>query len=238
MKSLRKARNRLMGNRRKGKSTVGSVTKKHSYTITCSSSFRDRIEKLAARRQVNVGDLARSVLLMVPYETIVKYPDPGEPHSEDRETVILKSGSSKGRIWRRKPRLQVRMSPGVDSNLIRRALAMALAMEQGELDIYLEQVKPGKAPAPEVAKQAEAEVERLRTIVLALCFDPLPNGIQTREEALHVLGFAPGHKPDNRSVKARFRMLAAIHHPDSPYGSHQRMSQLNAAMDHLRQSLY
>jgi len=33
-------------------------------------------------------------------------------------------------------------------------------------------------------------------------------------------------------------MLAAIHHPDSPYGSHQRMSQLNAAMDHLRQSLY
>ena len=217
---------------------MGSATKKHSYTITCSNSFRDRIEKLAARRQVNVGDLARSVLLMVPFETIIKYPDPGEPIADDRETVILKSGSSKGRIWRRKPRLQVRMSPGVDANLIRRALAMALAMEQGELDLYLEQVKPGNEPAPEIARQAKAEVKRLRTIVSTLCFDPLPNGIQTREEALHVLGFAPKGTPDDKSVKARFRMLAAIHHPDSPYGNHQRMSQLNAAMEHLRTSLY
>ena len=217
---------------------MGSATKKHSYTITCSNSFRDRIEKLAARRQVNVGDLARSVLLMVPFETIIKYPDPGEPIADDRETVILKSGSSKGRIWRRKPRLQVRMSPGVDANLIRRALAMALAMEQGELDLYLEQVKPGNEPAPEIARHAKAEVKRLRTIVSTLCFDPLPNGIQTREEALHVLGFAPKGTPDDKSVKARFRMLAAIHHPDSPYGNHQRMSQLNAAMEHLRTSLY
>jgi hypothetical protein len=235
---LLKARNCILGPLEKGISIVGSATKKHSYTITCCSSFRDRIEKLAARRQVNVGDLARSVLLMVPYETIVKFADPGEPINDDRETVILKSGSSKGRIWKRKPRLQVRMCPGVDSNLIRRALAMALAMEQGELDIYLEQVKPGMAPTPEVARQAEAEVERLRTIVSALCFDPLPDGIQNREEALHVLGFAPGGKPDDRSVKARFRMLAAIHHPDSPYGNHQRMSQLNAAMDQLRSALY
>ena len=217
---------------------MGSATKKHSYTITCSSSFRDRIDKLAARRQVNAGDLARSVLLMVPYETIVQHPDPGEPKLDDRETVIMKSGSAKGRIWRRKPRLQVRMSPGVDAKLIRRALAMALAMEQGELDIYLERVKPGKPPAPEAARKAEAEVERLRTIISALCFDPLPDGIQTKEEALHVLGFAPGRIPDDRSMKARFRMLAAIHHPDSPHGSHQRMSQLNAAMDHLRQSHY
>jgi len=150
----------------------------------------------------------------------------------------MKSGSAKGRIWRRKPRLQVRMSPGVDTNMIRRALAMALAMEQGELDLYLEKVLPGKAPAPEAARKAEAEVERLRTIISALCFDPLPNGIQNRDEALHVLGFAPGHAPDNRSVKARFRMLASIHHPDSPYGNHQRMSQLNAAMDQLRHAHY
>ena len=126
------------------------------------------------------------------------------------------------------------MSPGVDTNMIRRALAMALAMEQGELDLYLEKSLPGKSSGPEAARQAEAEVERLRSIISALCFDPLPNGIQNRDQALHVLGFAPGHTPNDPIVKARFRILATIHHPDSPHGSHQRMSQLNAAMDHLR----
>lgn len=34
--------------------------------------------------------------------------------------------------------------------------------------------------------------------------------------------------------KGPVRMLAAIHHPDSGYGSHERMSQLNSAMDILR----
>ncbi|MEQ8193585.1 MAG: J domain-containing protein, partial [Rhodospirillales bacterium] len=174
---------------------MASTTKKHSYTITCAMSFRDRIERLAARRRVNVGDLARSVLLMVPGETIANFPDPGEPKAEDRETVILKSGTAKGRIWRRKPRLQVRMSPGVEAKMIRRALAMALAMEQGELDIYLEKSMPGGKPVKEIARMAEAEVERLRTIVSALSFDPLPDGIKTRDDALHVLGFAPGRAP-------------------------------------------
>jgi hypothetical protein len=28
-------------------------------------------------------------------------------------------------------------------------------------------------------------------------------------------------------------MLATIHHPDGPHGSHRRMSQLNAAMEVL-----
>ncbi len=174
---------------------------------------------------------------MVPNDTIAQFPDPGEPTPDDRETVILKSGTAKGRIWRRKPRLQVRMSPGYQALMIRRALAMALAMEQGELEIYLEQIRPGKSPAPEAAREAEAEVERLREVISALCFDPLPDGIRTRDEALHVLGFPPGRAPSGRSLKARFRMLASIHHPDSPYGSHQRMSQLNAAMDHLRHAV-
>jgi hypothetical protein len=32
-------------------------------------------------------------------------------------------------------------------------------------------------------------------------------------------------------------MLAAIHHPDSAYGDHRRMSQLNEAIGFLRQSV-
>lgn len=218
---------------------------KHSYTVTCSTAFRDAVDAMAAARKVNVGDLARSVMLVVPAQTIDEQPDPGEPPPGDRETVILKSGPAEGRPWRRKPRLQVRMTPGFSIAFIRKALSLALQMGQGAIAVRVDdgkQIEPPKAPEPPpgpVADEAELarhveEVERLRAIISTLAFDPLPGGIQTRADALHVLGFPPSAHPDERALRAKFRMLATIHHPDSSHGNHQRMSQLNAAMDLLR----
>lgn len=235
----------------------GAGTIKHSYTIPCASGFRDAVDGLAARRRVNVGDIARSVLLVVPADTIAAHPDPGDPPAEDRETVILKSGPAQGRPWRRKPRLQVRMAPGFEVTFIRRALAVALAMDKGEVQIHLVDpnvVKPAPAPEPPPTPQpppppsppqdedrhhkavaaVNEELERLKAIVSVLAFEPLADGVTTRDEALHVLGFPPGSRPDKRTIRARFRMLATIHHPDSNYGSHHRMSQLNQAMEFLR----
>ena len=79
-------------------------------------------------------------------------------------------------------------------------------------------------------------MERLRTIVAVLAFEPLPEGVRSRGDALHVLGFPPSSDPDSRTLRAKFRMLATIHHPDGNHGSHQRMSQLNQAMEFLRRS--
>ncbi|MGE5504113.1 MAG: J domain-containing protein [Actinomycetota bacterium] len=224
----------------------GSI--KHSYTIPCASAFRDAVDQLATRRKVNVGDIARSVLLVVPAEVIAAFPDPGEPATEDRETVILKSGPAQGRPWRRKPRLQVRMAPGYQVEFIRRALGLALSMETGAIEVRLHdpKAKPAAEPPPppppgesdndrRLALAAVGEeIERLKAIINVLSFDPLPNGVQSREDALHVLGFPPGAQPDRKMLRAKFRMLATIHHPDSNYGSHHRMSQLNAAMEMLR----
>lgn len=223
-------------------------TVKHSYTIPCASAFRDAVEELAAKRRVNVGDIARSVLLVMPAPVIAGFDDPGEPEAGDRETVILKSGPAQGRPWRRKPRLQVRMAPGYEVSFIRRALALALAMDWGQLQLKLENPNAKPPPAPEppppppppepvsnrAIEAANEEVERLKAIISVLAFDPLPHGVSTRDEALHVLGFPPGARPDKRTIRARFRMLATIHHPDSHYGSHNRMSQLNQAMEFLR----
>ncbi len=210
---------------------MGSKTTKHSYTITCSSAFRDAVAELAGRRRVNVADLARSVVLMVPPETVLGFPDPGEPDPGDRETVVLKSGAAKGRPWQRKPRLQVRLMPGFEVAFLRRALALALAMDEGETEVRLEAAND--RPAEPDTGDAE-ELDRLRAIISVLSFDPLSEGVTSRDEALHVLGFPPGTAPAETTLKARFRTLAAIHHPDSGYGSHNRMSQLNAAMDVLR----
>ena len=81
------------------------------------------------------------------------------------------------------------------------------------------------------------EIEHLRTIVSVLSFNPLSSGVRSRMDALHVLGFAPSIRPSRDEIRARFRSLAAVHHPDGHFGNHQRMSQLNAAMEVLGSGL-
>lgn len=205
---------------------------KHSHTIHCSSDFRDEVLALARRRNVNAADLARSVLLMLSPEMIASVPDPGEPAPRDRETVILRSGPSKGRPWRRKPRLQVRLPLGSDAKTARRALAVALTLVRGEAKLEI------RLSGETSSVQLKEEVERLGKIVSELAPRLLPQGVKTSAEALHVLGFSPDSDPDFAEIRSRFRTLAAIHHPDSGTGSHQQMAQLNQAVEVLRRRDY
>lgn len=220
--------------------TPTGTTKKHSYTVPCASRFRDLVTTLAEQKQCNVADLARSVVLVVPKSIIETYPDPGEPARDDRETVVLKSGNSKGKPWRRKPRLQVRMAHGLSVATIRKALALALAIERGhmhvDVDSQTNKSEQDMKRDAEMALMRDAldELERLRNIVSELRFDVLPGGIVTRDQALYVLGFAPGSIPEQGMIRTRFRRLAGIYHPDGKNGSHDHMSQLNAAMEMLR----
>ena len=204
-------------------------SQKTSYTIPCASAFRDAVENLAARRGVNSADLARSVALVLDRDAIAAYPDPGGPAPNDRETVVMKSGKAKGRPWRRKPRLQVRMAAGYDVPTLRRALAIALDMDRGAARMLLDAPARGLA----VTLADPEATARMRATVAALLFDPLPHGVETRADALHILGFPPDTRPSAQTVRARFRILATIHHPDSDHGSHDRMSQLNNAMEIL-----
>ena len=205
---------------------------KLSYTIACGSAFRDRVQALADRRGVNVGDLARSVMLVVPPEAIAATDDPGEPAEGDRESVILKSGPGAGKPWRRKPRLQVRLPAGYAVADLRRALNLALVLSAGDRSV---RVDDARQPAFDARlQQATADAERMRGIIRTLSFTPLRNGVKTRSDALYVLGFPPNAKVGADVVRARFRSLAAIHHPDSAYGDTRRMSQLNEAMAKLR----
>ena len=60
---------------------------KASYTIACTSSFRDDVNALATTLRANVADIARSVLLTIPEEIIRSIPDPGGPPPGDREPI-------------------------------------------------------------------------------------------------------------------------------------------------------
>ena len=209
---------------------LNEKTYKVSYTVPCSSAFRDAVTDLARRRQSNVADLARSVLLLLPEEVVRRMPDPGGPPPGDREQTVLKSGPAEGRPWRRKPRLQVRLAPGHEISTVRRALNLALALDRDERAIMLRSANDPPEPDPAQVQALNQEIERLRAAVAALAFKPLGSGVRTRSEALHVLGFAPGELPDRDTIRARFRVLATVHHPDSSTGNHLRMSQLNAAL--------
>lgn len=206
--------------------------RKVSYAVSCASEFRDLVTDLAERRRVNVGDIARSVMLTVPEDVIQATQDPGDPKADDRECVVLKSGPSAGKPWRRKPRLQVRLPAGHDVVLIRKALAVALDLDRGRLRLVLEDAS--RPTAEDRLQASEDQAARLKSIVSALSFEVLPRGVRSQADALYVLGFAPSADPDMQAVKARYRMMATIHHPDSEVGSHERMTQLNDAMAFLR----
>ena len=202
--------------------------RKVSYAVPCSSAFRDEVLKLADRRHVNVGDIARSVMLCLPASVITGAPDPGEPGVEDREDVTLKSGPSAGKPWRRKPRLQVRLPAGYKTAQIRKALGLALAIDAGDVRLSVE--NRSDTPIADILADLQDENDRLRSIIEAIQFQPLEGGVRTQAQALYILGYAPGDRPTYSGVKRRFRLLAAIYHPDGPRGDHARMTQLNQAM--------
>lgn len=208
---------------------------KRPFTVSCSTQFKNDINALAEKNGVNVGDLARSILLTLPARTIAGYPDPGLPAADDREQVVLKSGAAKGRPWRRKPRLQVRLPGDHDARTIRKALALALALDRGSHSLALEDGTE-KPPDPRLTARIDGlreEVDRLRAVVSVLSFTPLEDGVITRQDARHVMGIAPSAPLTTAQLRRRFRLLATIYHPDSPYGDHARMSQLNQAVAHL-----
>ena len=206
-----------------------------SYVVPCTSAFRNRVSDLADTRSASAADLARAIILLVPMKTIMAAPDPGGPAPDDRDSVVLQSGPSKGRVLKRKPRLQLRLPAGLDVSTIRRALGLAVEMSTGDSNIAVETTddrEERKTLERDVRRMSE-ELDTFRRIVDDIAFDPLPNGINTRGEALHILGFSPVAVPDERAIRSRFRKLAMIYHPDSPLGDHTRMTQLNEALDRL-----
>jgi len=196
--------------------------------IPCSSAFRDAVMALARRRGVDPAELASAALAILPEAAIRDFPDPGGPTDMDRDTALVKSGPDKGKVTYRKPRLKMKLGAGVDIVLARRALNLTLAIDRGVLSI----AEPPKdqAPPPPARDELGGEIARLEALVAAISFEPAAETVRSREEALHVLGYSPLSQPEAAEIRARFRMLATVHHPDGALGNTRRMAQLNAAM--------
>ena len=108
-------------------------------------------------------------------------------------------------------------------------------MAEGEKTLSVESADDRKKRSDDQAVRVrlEEDIEQLQRIIGDLAFEPLREGITSRSEALHVMGFAPTAVPDQKAIRGRYRRLALVFHPDSPFGDHQRMSQLNEALEKL-----
>lgn len=210
-------------------------TRGASYIVPCATIFRDRVTSLAARRGASAADLARAVLLLVDRDQLARVVDPGEPAPGDREAIELRSGASQGRVLKRKPRIQMRLPSGYSDSDLRRALALALQMAEGEAQLSVVTSSDRRAEAAvEKARDGLAEENAtLRQLVADLATPVLERGVNSRSDALFVLGFPSTAVPDPTTVKRRWRRLAMIYHPDSAFGDHERMSQLNLALSRL-----
>ena len=207
---------------------------KKAYIINCSTIFRDAVLQLAEIKKVNVGDLARSIILTMPYEMIANFPDPGEPGNEDREKIMLKSGDYEGKVWRRKPRLQARLPAGYKPIILRKALGMALALAAKHTIINLQ--NSADEPYQTTIDSLKQSNARLVDTIEKLSFSPISGGCTTATEALYIMGLPKDPHPSGDTIKRRFRELAGIYHPDGILGDHERMSQLNEAFSFLRRN--
>ncbi|MEM6492064.1 MAG: J domain-containing protein [Pseudomonadota bacterium] len=210
--------------------TATPPARSRSYVVPCSSTFRDAVAGAAAAAGASPADLARAAFLLAGPDRIGGWPDPGEPAARDRETVVIRSGAAKDRVMRRKPRLQLRLEPGLPISLIRRALALAIAVRGGGAEL---RVDPAGTGLDARYAAIEEQLVRARDAIDALAPTPL-GSIATDADALYMLGLPPGARPNADTVRDRFRRLAKIHHPDAPFGDTARMGLLNAAFRRLR----
>ena len=133
----------------------------------------------------------------------------------------------------RKPRLQIRLAAKMNEKnnhkLIRKALALAIALEKQEWALSVESTVEKK-----IKKNIETKninrVEELEKGIDKLAFTPLEANCRTLEDACYILGIKASKRPSEKLVRQKFRDLASVFHPDAIKGDHVRMSQINQAM--------
>lgn len=205
----------------------------HPTAIACTASFRDQVLALTKRRNVSVGDLLRAVAILLPPQALDDMADPGEPPLFERDTLVVKSGAHKGETLKRKPRLQARLKETMpfpkDAATLRKALALALALDKQEWALSVENTKQREQRKSRHDKSEQRIVELERGLE-RLAFRPLTSNCRTLEDACYVFGLRASMRPSEELVRRRFRDLASVFHPDAIKGDHERMSQLNQAM--------
>lgn len=182
------------------------------YAVPCPTSFRAAVEELAERMATTPSQLVRSVLTLCDPAAHTAIADPGEPGRQDRDVFSRRLPDGRTRHVRRIPRLRLRLPVGLDNGQIRRALALALALNDGGGFALMRQ-EHLRAATRQQERQQDL-IERLRQAMDQLAFRQPVQPVHTVGDAAQLFGFQHIYGLDERAVTARYRQLAALFHPD------------------------
>jgi hypothetical protein len=177
--------------------------------IACPPDFAAAVLALAARRRTTPGALASAALLLVGATGYESDPGPGEAY------------------------LDLVPPPDADDGMVRRALALALALAEGKRPLR-------EAERVEIRLQSlEYRNKALSGALERLAFQPLDGGVTDAREAARLFGFVNEWCFDEARVLKRFRELAPVYHPDTGVvACRERMAQLiearNLLVRHVR----
>lgn len=221
---------------------------KKACSIPCSETFKTKIHTLAEKHSVNPADIIRSILFVFPEEFIQSFEDPGDPLREDREDVTLHSGKHKGKTWKRKPRIQVRIPRSYPVPFLRKALNIALSLQDDNITQLLTSKKIDEEQKEETEQKIKnltqeqerltKEIELLQSVLKNFTKEKENKNIQSIDDALFILGFPPYSSPTAPLIKKKYRDLAILFHPDTGLDNHAMMSKLNDAISFLRKMKY
>ncbi|MCH9779743.1 MAG: J domain-containing protein [Alphaproteobacteria bacterium] len=237
----------------------GLTQSKRVVIVPCPSWFVADVLATAEQQSCSVAELARSILLVFSDDHIDLQPDPGEPQPGDRDRVVILSGNGGGgasnstsgndsgndsggasnsandkqKVIKRKPRLQLRLSVPAPIPRIRRALNLAVQLHRGAMQVTAESTST--STAQEKLERTTEQLETANGFIEKMRFEPLGRACHSTNEMRYVLGFPPTEIVSLASCTRRYRTLATVFHPDSPFGDHMRMSELNEAMRFARQ---
>ncbi len=184
-----------------------------NHQVLCPSWFRDRVDGLAQRNGVTVGDLVESAMLLATPARLEAIADPGEPAADDIAVTVVALANGQTRTFRRKPCLKVRGVLGLDAPLIRRLLSFVLALDDDQSWRLI--------PADEVTRHHQ-QIAKLETRIQSLIDivrqqHPNVTEIPPRNlrEATALLGFPNEWCVDETNLNKRFREMARVFHPDT-----------------------
>lgn len=186
-----------------------------TYQVRCRRDLYRTLNDQAGQAGATITHLVRSALGMLTRPALDSLSDPGAPRPADSHRVGHKVET---------PVLRLRLPVGLTVVEVRKVLGFIAELSEGALHVV---------PRTELTTlhrrigEQSADIERLREGFALIAFEPLPNGVRSRFEALHVLRFPPGAEPKPEEVTARFRALAAVLHPDARLvNDHTHMVQL------------
>jgi len=195
------------------------------YAVPCPTAFRAAVEALADRMATTPSQLVRSAMTLCDPMTHASIADPGDPGRQDRDVFTRRLPDGRSRQVRRIPRLRLRLPAGLSHEQIRRALALALALNDGNGFVLTPQDQL-RAEARQRDRQQDL-IDRLRQAMDQLAFRQPVQPVHTVGDAAQLFGFQHIYGLDERAVTARYRQLAALFHPDGGLVENgDRMAQL------------